>query len=265
MNAFSVVLPVYNEGSALRPSLERLHAHLTGLRGSYRYELIVVDDGSQDMTAAVVETFRRERPGSLRFLRHGRRLGFVSALRTGLDAARMLNVIVADVEIGNAPEAIDALAAELFKTSAACVLASPYARGGRISRIPIGRRIADAAKNRLLSACLRGRLSTLTFALRAYDGKVLAALLERFRDGEFNSWAVAELLRERLTVREVPVRLAGPRTGRKTPGRLSYLELWRGAKGLWRSASLLRRVDPPALAGAAATTTTASAGTYGPY
>jgi dolichol-phosphate mannosyltransferase len=263
MNAFSVVLPVYNEGSSLRGSLERLHAYLVRLRGAYRSELIVVDDGSQDVTAAVVETFRREHPGALRFLRHGRNRGIGAAIRTGAQAARMPNVVVMDADLSYAPETIESLVAELYRSGAVCVMASPYMRGGRVSRVPLLRLAASVLANRLLSSCVGGRVATLTGMVRAYETKVLRELLERDPEGEFNSWIAAELLASGRRLREVPAHLCWPEHRRKAAGRISYGKLWQRTLAVFVTVRRLRAI-PDASSRAALSPSGASIGTYGP-
>jgi glycosyltransferase involved in cell wall biosynthesis len=264
MNAFSVVVPVFNEGPALRGALDRLHSYLNGLKGRYRCELIVVDDGSTDQTANLVETFRRERPGSLRFLRHPKNQGTVAAIRTGAQAARLPNVVVMDADLSYAPSTIEPMVEQLYRTGAACIMASPYMPGGRVSNVPFVRLVASRLGNWLLSRCLRGRLATFTGMVRAYDARVLRELLDADADGEFNSWAVAEMLRQGHGVREIPAHLAWPKHRRTAAARISYPKLWARTLEVLRTARQLSRVPPPSRGGASPTGSTASIGTYGP-
>jgi len=263
MNAFSVVVPAFNEGPALRGALDRLHSYLTGLKGRYRCELILVDDGSTDQTANLIETFRRERPGSLRFLRHARNQGMVAAIRTGAQAARLPNIVVMDADLSYAPSTIEPLVEQLYRTGAACIMASPYMPGGRVSNVPFVRLVASRLGNWLLSRCLHGRLATFTGMVRGYDARVLRELLEADPDGEFNSWAVAEMLRQGHGVREIPAHLAWPKHRRKAAARISYPKLWARTLEVLRTARQLSRIPPP-LAGLASTGSSASVGTYGP-
>ena len=49
----SVVIPAYNEAQRLRATLVRIREYLDA--NSFQYEVIVVDDGSQDRTLALVQ------------------------------------------------------------------------------------------------------------------------------------------------------------------------------------------------------------------
>lgn len=81
----SVVLPAYDEEANIGDTLEEVGGFLAGL--GLEHEILVVDDGSRDRTAAVVEGLAAVRPG-VRLLRHPVNRGYGAALRTGFAAAR---------------------------------------------------------------------------------------------------------------------------------------------------------------------------------
>jgi len=80
---WSVVIPAFNEAQRLPPFLEKVVAYFEGR--DEPYEIIVVDDGSTDGTAEVVEV---RRLGSVRVLRLQPNLGKGAAVRAGMLAAR---------------------------------------------------------------------------------------------------------------------------------------------------------------------------------
>ncbi|QJW97764.1 glycosyltransferase family 2 protein [Frigoriglobus tundricola] len=77
----TVVIPAHNAAPALEQALPTWGAVLTGL--GRPFELLVVNDGSTDGTAAVLETLTGRVPG-LRVLTHDTRRGFGACLRTAL-------------------------------------------------------------------------------------------------------------------------------------------------------------------------------------
>src|SRR5262245_460271 len=90
----SLVIPAYNEEAGIRQAIAEAAEALARITAAY--EILVVDDGSNDATAAaVVETEARQRP-CVRLLRHTTNRGYGAALRTGFEAARFEHVAFTD-------------------------------------------------------------------------------------------------------------------------------------------------------------------------
>jgi len=85
VNTLSVVIPAYNEESGIVNIIERVLAARPGLQqaGILELELIVVDDGSCDRTAQIVDAQE-----GVRLIRHVGNKGYGAALKTGFNAAR---------------------------------------------------------------------------------------------------------------------------------------------------------------------------------
>jgi dolichyl-phosphate beta-glucosyltransferase len=81
----SIVVPAYNAAATLREALSKLHAYTTANTEALGpAELIVVDDGSTDRTAEIIQS---EFP-SVTLIRHDRNRGKGAAVRTGMLAAQ---------------------------------------------------------------------------------------------------------------------------------------------------------------------------------
>jgi len=77
----SLVIPAYNEERRLGPTLDKVGAYLR--RRRLAHEVLVVDDGSHDKTAALVLAARRRWPG-LRLMRNGHNLGKGASVQSGV-------------------------------------------------------------------------------------------------------------------------------------------------------------------------------------
>jgi glycosyltransferase involved in cell wall biosynthesis len=102
----SVVVPVYNEQDNVEPLLESLKDALEGL--GRPYELIVVDDGSTDTTAARLREALTRFP-SLRVARLRSNFGQTAALAAGFDLARGELIVTMDGDRQNDPADIPRL------------------------------------------------------------------------------------------------------------------------------------------------------------
>jgi len=84
--SLSVVIMAYNEAESIVHLLEALVGHLDSHEKVSEWEAIVVDDGSSDSTAAVVEKRSKVEPRII-LIRHQRNMGMGAAIRTGYAAA----------------------------------------------------------------------------------------------------------------------------------------------------------------------------------
>jgi glycosyltransferase involved in cell wall biosynthesis len=138
----SVVLPVYRESDILAESLEAVRRVL---REQGRFELVVVDDGSDDATWDTLVGLQRDRP-DLRLLRLSRNFGKESAIQAGLDAARGDAVLVMDADLQHPPELIPRML-ELWRQGIRIVEAVKAERGPE----PLIRRLSGSLFYRLMS------------------------------------------------------------------------------------------------------------------
>jgi dolichyl-phosphate beta-glucosyltransferase len=93
----SIVVPAYNEVERLGRTLSGLLEHT---RNMARIEVIIVDDGSTDGTAAVAEQIlRREDSSEVRLIRYDTNRGKGFAVRTGLLAARAPVALFTDADM----------------------------------------------------------------------------------------------------------------------------------------------------------------------
>ena len=106
---FSIVIPVYNEAGNVAPLVAEISR---AMDGAGAFEIICVDDGSDDATGCELRELRRHCP-ALRVLRHRRRNGQSGALLSGVRAARAPWIITLDGDGQNDPADIPLLIARL--------------------------------------------------------------------------------------------------------------------------------------------------------
>jgi dolichol-phosphate mannosyltransferase len=101
----SIVIPVRNEAENIGPLVAEITTALDGLTP---YEIVYVDDGSSDGTAAEIMRLAVDRP-QLRLLRHARSCGQSAAVLTGVKAARGAWIATLDGDGQNDPADIPRL------------------------------------------------------------------------------------------------------------------------------------------------------------
>lgn len=92
LKLISCVIPIYNEETLIEEFIKALANTLKEF--DYAYEIVIVDDGSQDNTSAIIHQLRKQFP--LRYFRFSRNFGKESALSAGLDQAKGDAVILMD-------------------------------------------------------------------------------------------------------------------------------------------------------------------------
>ncbi len=92
----SLIIPAYNEASRLPFYLWAIHSYFSNL-SSFSYEIIVVDDGSQDGLLTTLEREKAKWP-ELRFLCHRKNQGKGAAVRSGIFAAEGQLILYADAD-----------------------------------------------------------------------------------------------------------------------------------------------------------------------
>ncbi len=93
---FSIIIPAYNEADRLPKFISRALPYLDR-EFSREYEVVVVDDGSNDGTVAQMEALSKDR-ANIRILRHEVNSGKGAAVKTGMLAARGELLLFADAD-----------------------------------------------------------------------------------------------------------------------------------------------------------------------
>jgi len=139
----TVVIPIYNERENLVPLEEKLNQTLNGL--NLDYEVILVDDGSQDGSAELIGKLQQHNP-HFRLIRFTGNFGQSSAFMAGFRAARGRIIVTMDADLQNDPADIPLLLEKTAEFDVVC--------GWRHERNDpwikkVSSKIANAVRNRL--------------------------------------------------------------------------------------------------------------------
>jgi dolichol-phosphate mannosyltransferase len=103
----SIVLPAYNEQDVLQMTYDRFTAALPAICREFGldYEIIFVNDGSKDRTAAMLDAFT-ERDPHIRAVHLARNFGHQAAITAGMNVARGDVVAIMDCDLQDPPEVL---------------------------------------------------------------------------------------------------------------------------------------------------------------
>ena len=166
--AVSVVIPVYNEEDGLPALFARLYPALDALGSAY--EVVFVNDGSQDRSAALLREQHARRPECTRVVLFNGNFGQHLAIMAGFEHARGRRVVTLDADLQNPPEEIGRLL-EAMDAGADYV-----GTIRRLRRDSAFRRVASRAMNRLRERITRIRMTDQGCMLRAYSREIVDAI-----------------------------------------------------------------------------------------
>ena len=193
----SVVIPIYNEEANVAELVARVGTAM--LRTGKTFELICVDDGSRDGSAAALEAIAAERPW-LKPLYLIRNYGQSAALQAGFDAAQGEIIVTLDGDLQNEPDDIPELLKILDERPEVDVISGW--RKERQDRT-VSRKLPSAAANAVISSVTGVKLHDYGCALKLYRADVIRGLRLY---GELHRFIPALAAEVGANIIEVPVR-----------------------------------------------------------
>lgn len=165
----SVVVPVYNEAACLTELIGRC---LTTCRNLNRpFELILIDDGSRDNSARMIEASAAQNPEVVGVLLN-RNYGQHAAVMAGLSQSRGRVVVTLDADLQNPPEEIPNLVREMDQ---GCDVVGTVRQHRKDS---LFRRLASAIINKAVQRATGVMMHDYGCMLRAYSRPMVNAMLQ---------------------------------------------------------------------------------------
>jgi dolichyl-phosphate beta-glucosyltransferase len=232
--AYSIIIPAYNEEHSVARAIREIRDVFNALDQSF--EIIVVDDGSQDQTATVVrELMRDETP--LRLVQHPTNIGKGAAVKTGVTNAQGELLFFLDCDLATHPNEAPAFISALHANTADLVIGSRRVAGTQILvSQPRHRVLLGQLFNTLMRAHLRLPYTDTQCGFKLFTRRAAQII---FQDLQTNGWTfdVELLLRARkagLRIIEMPVTW---RDGKES--RLGLRDTWKILKELHRLRGLV--------------------------
>ena len=206
----SVVVPMYNEEENVVRTLGKINSVLKEYRD---YEILVVDDGSEDNTFELATKYISSNP-HVRVLPHRTNMGRGRAMRTGFENAHGDIVVTTDADLSYDEWHIPRLVNELIACEGCdVVVGSPYMAGGGVENVPALRLWISKIANKFVGYALGGDLSTVTGMLRAYRREVLDSMELKADGKEIHLEILSKATALGYNIKEAPAILRGRELG----------------------------------------------------
>jgi dolichyl-phosphate beta-glucosyltransferase len=221
----SVVIPAYNEADRILPTLGQMREYLDGREEPY--EVLVVDDGSDDATASVVEAIRPTWP-QLSLKRLPVNTGKGGAVRAGMLAARGELRLFSDADLSTPIEEFERLAEKLGGDCQVAIASRGLDRSLIEQHQAWRREMMGKTYNRILRVVALPGMHDTQCGFKLFTAEAAIACFEPLRTVRFGFDAEV-LLRARRRgwrIAEVPVRWRHVEASRVHPLRDSSRMLW---------------------------------------
>ena len=198
--SISIIIPAFNEETSLENLLSTMES--TGLTG--KYEVIVVDDGSTDGTAAIVKKF------PVHLVRHGANKGYGAALKSGIRKAGGTKVLMLDSDGQHDPAYIEQLISLLGEFD--MVIGERGTDSHQVNIRKKGKYIIRKVGEFLVDQ----KLPDYNSGFRGYDRKLIASMLHIMPNGfSFSTTSTLAFLKEGYSVGTFPIKVT-ERQGRQS-------------------------------------------------
>jgi len=164
----SVIVPVYNEEQGLHTLFDRIYPALDKLGISY--EIVFINDGSRDRSAAILREQFQKRPDVTRVVLFNGNFGQHMAIMAGFENCRGQRIVTLDADLQNPPEEIGKLLAKMDE-------GHDYIGSIRKQRSDSWwRHVASRAMNNLRERITRIKMTDQGCMLRAYSRDIIDAI-----------------------------------------------------------------------------------------
>lgn len=201
------VVPCFREEATVARTLTALD-QLAQAKTDYEWEIIVVNDGSDDDTLGVAMRTAEQLTTTVRILSHRKNAGLGAGMRTGIAASRGDVVVAVDCDLSYSIEDISRLIDTWSETHPHMVIASPYMEGGNTEKVPHALEVRSRCANKFLNVTSYHDVKTLTGMVRAYDGPFIRSMSLKAEGPDIMVEIVykAQILRARIV--EMPATLS---------------------------------------------------------
>jgi 2-polyprenyl-3-methyl-5-hydroxy-6-metoxy-1,4-benzoquinol methylase len=203
----SILIPVYNEEDLVPEVLTRVLA--VSLGEDVETEIIAVDDGSADGSAAVLEEFAARYPRKIRVVRHNQNQGKGAAIRTAIEHATGDFGVIQDSDLEYNPQDLPAVLRPLLEGRADAVYGSRFATAGERRVLYYWHSIANHWLTTLCNMVADLNLTDMETGYKAFRLSLVKSIPLRSKRFGMEPELTVKLAQRGASVYEVPISYYG--------------------------------------------------------
>lgn len=193
-----VALPAYNEEESLPELLERIGESFAD--SGLPYEVVIVNDGSRDATAQIIEQYSLQMPihGVTHVVNQGLGITIRDALREAVERAEERDIILTmDADNTHPPGLIDRMV-QMIHEGCDVVIASRFQNGSTVTGVPFNRHLLSVGARVLFTILFPTKgVRDYTSGFRAYRASIIREAFNKYGDdfvGETGFSCMADIL-----------------------------------------------------------------------
>jgi glycosyltransferase involved in cell wall biosynthesis len=201
----SVILPAYNEEDKIEDVINETVKALDRITDSW--EIIVVDDGSKDLTFAIAKEFAKN-DGRVRAISYGKNMGKGFALKYGFEHSRGDLIVFMDADLDLHPKQIKKFIEIMEKEKADVVVGSKRHPESKVN-YPLKRRILSDVYFLIVKVLFNLNVRDTQVGLKLFKREVLRDVMPRIlvKRYAFDVEVLANAVRKGYKIVEAPVEL----------------------------------------------------------
>jgi dolichol-phosphate mannosyltransferase len=202
----SLIIPAYNESEGVAQTASAVRTLLAYLRKTHEMEVLFINDGSKDNTAALLEAEFKD-DADIRVISHEVNKGLGAAIRTGFQNATGDIVVTTDFDGTYPLNTIPQLLARMAVDNVDIITASPYHPNGHVEGVPAYRLLFSHGASMLYRLLVSWKIHTWTALYRAYRRPVIEQVSFESNDFLAGTELLVKALRAGYKVSEFPTTL----------------------------------------------------------
>jgi dolichol-phosphate mannosyltransferase len=223
----TVVIPTYNEHKNLKiliPQLLKIKRYIE--------KIIFVDDGSNDGTIELLQSYMKKYNGLITLVERGRRLGAGTAILEGIRIARTEYVLTIDADLNHPVSVIPNFIKHADEKQWDIIIGSRYVKGGTYLNGDNIRKAIDLLGNKIVKKVLGLPFNDVTSGFKLAKRDIILKCNITDKRGEWNISAINRAYRMGASITEIPVKFQPRKIG--TSKHNLVISMFTYMKATWR-------------------------------